>query len=70
MARKVGGFQASAAMSFEEIGRELGVTHQRANQIYWGAIRKLQAQCPYSLLYMLVLREDLEEARQERLRAA
>jgi DNA-directed RNA polymerase sigma subunit (sigma70/sigma32) len=53
----------SEPMTFKQIGEELGVTEQRANQIYKAAIRKLRRNFPITLELMLEMLLDRESMR-------
>jgi sigma-70-like protein len=54
-----------ASMSFTEIGAVLGVSHQRAEQIYSSGMKKLRAQ-PEVLARLMVLAASLAAAREVR----
>lgn len=61
--------RSGGAMSFAEIGEQLGITAQGAWSIYAYALRKLQRNTPNTLLLLAQLKADLEQARIERYRA-
>lgn len=64
---RANGPQGDCAMSFEEIGRALGVSHQRASALYSSGMRKLLAQ-PEALGMLLALAAELAAARESRVR--
>lgn len=53
----------SEPMTFKQIGQELGVTEQRAKQIYGGAIKKLRYNFPATLELMYEMLLDRETLR-------
>lgn len=58
----------TAPMTFSEIGAELGVTRQRAEQIYWAAIRKVRRN-PSRYQKLIDLADQLQSERNARLEA-
>ena len=55
--------QIEPVMEFQDIGRHLGVTPQRAQQIFVSGIRKLRQQNLLPLLELALLNEQTRESR-------
>jgi DNA-directed RNA polymerase sigma subunit (sigma70/sigma32) len=53
----------SEPMTFKQIGKELGVTEQRAKQIYSGAINKIRHNFPVTLELLYEMLMDRESMR-------
>jgi DNA-directed RNA polymerase sigma subunit (sigma70/sigma32) len=54
-----------AVMTYREIGKELGVSEQRAKQIFNNAVRKLRKNFPVTLELMMEMCDDKESMRRE-----
>jgi DNA-directed RNA polymerase specialized sigma subunit len=54
-----------AAMTYKEIGKELGISEVRAKQIFNNAVRKLRKNFPATLELMMEMCDDKESMRRE-----